>query len=133
MLERGALETAGMNAALAMEPDDRGATIRATSTLSQSHAAIAKREVNWMTGRPDSMIIRFMIDYGSATIHCLIVRNLLGMTAALLLISVTMADEQKVPATLAVVGSPIPDTAIGDARHCPPENCAGCKAGQRSR
>jgi hypothetical protein len=97
MLARVALETAGTTGALAMEPGDRDAIIRATSTLRQSHTAIAKSEVDWMTGRPEGMIIRVMIDYGRSTMHCLKVRNLLGMTAALLLISVTMADEQKVP------------------------------------
>ncbi len=49
----------------------------------------------------------------------LIVRNLIGVVAALLCSSVSVSAEQKGSVTLAVVGTPMPNTVIGDARHCP--------------
>jgi hypothetical protein len=51
--------------------------------------------------------------------HRTIIRTWIGVAASLLSIRVAMAEEQKESVVLAVMGSPIPQTVFGDARHCP--------------
>lgn len=51
--------------------------------------------------------------------HRLMVRTVMGMAAALVFVGASRADEQLATPVLAVVGSPLPTTVIGDPRHCP--------------
>jgi hypothetical protein len=47
------------------------------------------------------------------------IQSLMGLAAAVLFAGVGDTDDQMPPATLAVVGSPLSEISIGDARHCP--------------